>query len=149
MKVDRQVLIAALIAGTLALVGCGGSSDSGTKFSVDDKSSAPQEQVAEPEPAPEPEPEPSERDETYIRPEFAQAMQDYEDFYRSYVDLLLLMEKDPTAPEVMLQLADMTAKEAEVARSFDAWDDEDLTDAELALYLETHAHVMEMLAEVM
>ena len=76
-------------------------------------------------------------------------MQDYEDFYRSYVDLLLLMEKDPTAPEVMLQLADMTAKEAEVARSFDAWDDEDLTDAELALYLETHAHVMEMLAEVM
>ena len=59
MKIDRYGFIALLLAGTLALVGCGGSPDSGSKASTDEKEDAPQEQPAEsPEPEQEPEPEP-------------------------------------------------------------------------------------------
>ena len=116
------------------------------------------EPTPEPEPAPEPEPEPEpepapesevELDETYIRPEFAQSMQDYEAFMRSYVDLMLLSQQDPTNMEVLLKMADLLNQEAEMTRSFEQWESEDLTAAELALYTETQAHVMQMLAEVM
>ena len=59
MRIDRQMLVAAVLAGTLALVGCGGSSDSGSKSDAAEKEEAPQEQPAEQEAAPEPEPEPA------------------------------------------------------------------------------------------
>ena len=103
----------------------------------------------EPEPAPEPESEPETPDETYVRPEFAQSMQDYEAFMRSYVDYMKKMQEDPTSAEVLLGGADLLAKEAEYTRSFESWEEGDLTAAELSLYMETQAHVMEMLAEVM
>lgn len=70
MKIDRYGFIALLLAGTLALVGCGGSPDSGSKASTDEKEDAPQEQPAESpepeqEPEPEPEPEPAAPDTKY------------------------------------------------------------------------------------
>lgn len=164
MKINRQILVAALLTGALALVGCGGSS-SGSGSGKLDKGSQAQEQVAAPEPeqepepepeseqAPEPEPEPeqevSERDESSVRPEFEQAMADYEEFFRSYVDLAKLVEEDPTNAELMLQMADMLAKEGDMMRSFEKWEDEDLTTAELALYMETYSHIMEMMSEVL
>lgn len=162
MKINRQILVAALLTGALALVGCGGSS-SDSESGKFDKGSQAQEQVEAPEPeaAPEPEPEPepeqapepeqevSERDESSVRPEFEQAMADYEEFFRSYVDLAKLVEEDPTNAELMLQMADMLAKEGDMMRSFEKWEDEDLTTAELALYMETYSHIMEMMSEVL
>ena len=162
MKINRQILVVALLAGTLALVGCGGSS-SGSGSGKLDKGSQAQEQVAAPEPEQEPEPEPEpeqapepepeqevpERDESSVRPEFEQAMADYEEFFRSYVDLAKLVGEDPTNAELMLQMADMLAKEGDMMRSFEKWEDEDLTTAELALYMETYSHIMEMMSEVL
>lgn len=58
MKINRQVFIAAVLAGTLALMGCASSAGSDPKTSTDDKADAPQEQSAEQDAAPEPEPEP-------------------------------------------------------------------------------------------
>ena len=58
MRIDRQMLVAAVLAGTLALVGCGGSSGSGSNSAPAEKEEAPQEQPAEQQTAPEPEPEP-------------------------------------------------------------------------------------------
>lgn len=58
MRIDRQMLVAAVLAGTLALVGCGGSSGSSSNSAPAEKEEAPQEQPAEQQTAPEPEPEP-------------------------------------------------------------------------------------------
>lgn len=65
MKINRQMLVTAVLAGTFALAGCGSSSGSGSKIGSDDKADAPQEQAAdqnaaseaESEPEPEPAPE--------------------------------------------------------------------------------------------
>ena len=181
MKIDRQFIIAAVLAGSLALVGCGGSTGSGSKTEPEKKDEPAKEQPAapapepEPEPAPapepelepapapepepepepepvpepEPEPEPAERDESNIRPEFAQAMEEYRGFYREYVDLLLLMKEDPSAPEVLLKYADLMQREVEMAKAFEEWGEGDLTTAELELYIDTNAEVMKMLAEAM
>ncbi|RVU96750.1 DUF5067 domain-containing protein [Coriobacteriales bacterium OH1046] len=59
MKINRQMFIAAVIAGTLVLAGCGSASGSGSKTDADGKADAAQEQQAEQDAAPEPEPEPA------------------------------------------------------------------------------------------
>lgn len=68
MNINRQILVAALLAGTLALVGCGGSSQDSESGKFD-KGSQAQEQVEAPEPeaAPEPEPEPEAASQSVYR----------------------------------------------------------------------------------
>ena len=154
MRIDRQMLVAAVLAGTIALVGCGGSSSSSGsgKFEKDETT---QEQVAESVPEPEPAAEPEsdgltlDADDAFIRPEFAQAMQEYEDFYRSYVDFMKRYAEDPTNLDLIQESADMIRQEGEMMASFDAIDESTLTPAELALYYDTHADIIEMLGEVL
>ena len=150
-KVLIAIVVIVILGAAFSRGGHGTTpSTTGTATTGEGQTTSQDVEKLEVEPTPEPAPESEvELDETYIRPEFAQSMQDYEAFMRSYVDLMLLSQQDPTNMEVLLKMADLLNQEAEMTRSFEQWESEDLTAAELALYTETQAHVMQMLAEVM
>lgn len=87
-------------------------------------------------------------DETYISPEFKEAMDSYEAFYDEYVEYLKAYNNDPTNAELLKGMSELLAREAEMTKKFDAWEDEDMTTAETAYYLEVHSRVLAKLAEV-
>lgn len=148
-----------LFALSLAL-GCmrGGSE----KPSASSGSEATQEQQANPEaetkeekePEPEPEPEAKEEapavDETLIRPEFKEAMDSYEAFFDEYVEVVKAYQGDPTNTELMMRMSELMAQESDMLAKFDAWqNDESMTTAETAYYLEVQSRIYAKLAEVM
>lgn len=154
---SRSGVIIALVAAAL-MFGC----SSGGGASKPSEPEVKQEQQAEPEkteeaPAEEdaePEPEAKEEaggvDETLIRPEFKEAMDSYEAFFDEYVEVMKAYQDDPTNAELMMRMADLTAQEAEMLQKFDAWqNDESMTTAETAYYLEVHSRIYAKLAEVM
>lgn len=88
-------------------------------------------------------------DESAIRPEFQEAMDSYEAFFDEYVDYMKSYQNDPTNAELLMGLSDMMAKESEMLKEFDDWEnDEDMTTAEAAYYLEVQSRVTAKLAEV-
>lgn len=109
-----------------------------------------QKTEAKPEPEPEPEPEASAVDETFIRPEFKEAMDSYEAFFDEYVEFMKAYKEDPTNADMLMQLSDMMAREADMLSKFEAWEnDEGMTTAESAYYLEVSSRIYAKLAEVM
>lgn len=88
-------------------------------------------------------------DETLIRDDFKQAMDSYEAFFDEYVETMRLYKENPTDAEVLAQYSDMLAREAVMLKEFDEWENEDMTTAEAAYYLEVHSRIYAKLAEVM
>ncbi|MBE6479759.1 MAG: hypothetical protein E7Z98_04520, partial [Olsenella sp.] len=62
-------------------------------------------------------------------------MDSYEAFFDEYVEVMKAFSDDPTNAELLMRVSDLTAQEADMMAKFEAWEDEDLTDAELAYYL--------------
>lgn len=110
----------------------------------------PEETAAE---TPTPEPEGDEGDTaeaplTGIRPEFQATMDSYEAFYDEYCTLLEQYQENPTDLGVLAQYTEMMSKLAEMDEAFDAWDDEEMSNEELAYYLEVSARIQQRLAKV-
>lgn len=92
--------------------------------------------------------ETTKQDET-IRANFKQAMDSYESFIQEYVTFMKKYQDSSDASLSMLaDYADYMAKYASFVKDFDAWESEDLNDAELAYYLEVQARVTKLLLEV-
>ena len=91
--------------------------------------------------------EPSESDG--ISPEFKASMDSYEAFFDEYVDFMRRYKEDPTNMELLGELGDMLSREADMIREFDKIEDQDLSSAEMAYYLEVHARIYKKLAEVL
>ena len=85
---------------------------------------------------------------TGIRPEFQAAMDSYEAFYDEYCTLLEQYQENPTDLGVLAQYTEMMSKIAEMDEAFDAWDDEEMSNEELAYYLEVSARIQQRLAKV-
>lgn len=110
----------------------------------------PEETAAE---TPTPEPEGDEGDTagaplTGIRPEFQAAMDSYEAFYDEYCTLLEQYQEDPTDFGVLTQYTEMMSRIAEMDEAFEAWDDEEMSNEELAYYLEVSARIQQRLAKM-
>ncbi|WP_026507304.1 DUF6591 domain-containing protein [Butyrivibrio sp. MC2013] len=82
-----------------------------------------------------------------IRPEFKQAMDDYEDFYDEYIDFMKKYNENPTDTKLLGEYFDMLTELEEMNESFSEWEDDDLNDAELEYYLDVNARVEKKMLE--
>lgn len=84
-----------------------------------------------------------------MRPDFKNAMDSYETFMGEYCDFMAKYnESDGSDLSLLSDYASFLSQYAEMAESFEAWDSEDLTDAETAYYLEVQTRVSQKLLEV-
>ena len=84
-----------------------------------------------------------------MRPDFKNAMDRYETFMGEYCDFMAKYnESDGSDLSLLSDYASFLSQYAEMAESFEAWDSEDLTDAETAYYLEVQTRVSQKLLEV-
>lgn len=84
-----------------------------------------------------------------IRPEFQQAMDSYEAFFDEYCDFMQrYSESDGTDLGMLADYADMMEQYAQVTSDFSNWNSDDLTTAELSLYLDVQTRVNQKLLEL-
>lgn len=83
-----------------------------------------------------------------IRPEFQQAMDHYEDFIGEYCEFMQrYSDSDGTDLSMLADYADMMEQYARFASDFSAWESDELTAAELALYVEVQTRVSQKLLD--
>ena len=83
-----------------------------------------------------------------MRPEFKAAMDSYETFMTDYVDFMKKFEEDPSDLSVLADYADYMSKYAEFVEDFEAWDEEEMNNAEMAYYIDVQARVSKKLLEI-
>lgn len=83
-----------------------------------------------------------------MRPEFKAAMDSYEAFYNEYCEFMKKYMENPTDLTLLGEYADMMSKSTEMNQTFEAWNEADMNDAELAYYLEVNNRVAQKLLEV-
>lgn len=83
-----------------------------------------------------------------IRPEFQEAMDEYEAFFDEYCDVMNQYKDNPTDLTLLSKYADMMTRLSEMEQSFAEWEDEDLNATELAYYLKVSARILEKLQDV-
>lgn len=103
-----------------------------------DDQTLPEAEEAEPT---EPETEPA----SGLRKEFKDAMDSYEAFYNDYIDFMEKYLKNPTDFSLLAKYAGMLTKAEEMDKSFNAWNDSDLTGEELQYYLDVMNRVQKRL----
>lgn len=82
-----------------------------------------------------------------LRPEFKQAMDDYEAFYDKYCDLLKRYNANPTDMQLYADYMDMLKQVDKMDKSFEKWDG-NLNDKEAAYYIDVNARIQKKLLEV-
>lgn len=83
-----------------------------------------------------------------LRPEFKQAMDAYEAFYRDYCDLLKKYGENPSDLTLLQEYMSMMTKVQEMDAAFEEWDQDEMNNEELKYYLEVQTRVLQMLADV-
>ena len=83
-----------------------------------------------------------------LRPEFKEAMDSYEAFYDEYCDFMVKYKANPTDIKLIAEYGDMLLKLSQMQEAFDAWEDEDLNDAELKYYLEVTNRITQKLIDI-
>ena len=104
----------------------------------------PVEEIIE-QPAGEPEPP---AQSSGIRPEFQQAMDDYLAFFTEYCEFMDAFSNSENDLTLLAQYADFMARYADTMNSIEAIDESELSNEELALYIDTNAQIQKMLLEV-
>ena len=111
----------------------------------------PQEVIEEPEPEPEVEvkEEPKEEvvDQNGIRPEFKKSMESYEAFFDEYIEFLNAFKQDSTSLSMITKYAEFMTKYEKAMSEMNAINEDELTDAEDKLFLETQLRINNKLAE--
>src|SRR5699024_7267071 len=83
-----------------------------------------------------------------IRPEFQQAMDSYEAFFDEYCAFMQkYAESDGSDLTLLADYASFMSQYSEMAADFEAWGEEELTDAETMYYLEVQTRINQKLLE--
>lgn len=91
----------------------------------------------------------SDMDSADIDPDFKAAMDSYEEFIDEYVEFMKkYKESDGKDVSLLSDYADYMRKYTEFAEDFEKWENEELTTAETAYYIEVQARVSQKLLEV-
>lgn len=106
-------------------------------------------QETEPEVEIEVEEEPQEEvvDQNSIRPEFKKSMESYEAFFDEYIEFLNAFKQDSTSLSMITKYAEFMTKYEKAMSEMDAINEDELTDAEDKLFLETQLRINNKLAE--
>ena len=83
-----------------------------------------------------------------IRPEFKEAMDSYEEFYKEYVDFLKRYESSDNALSMITDYMDYLSKYAEMGEKLDALNTSELSEEETAYYMEVMARITKLLSEL-
>lgn len=83
-----------------------------------------------------------------LRSDFKAAMDSYESFMNDYAAFMKKYAENPSDTSLLSDYSDFMSKYAEMMSTFEQWENEDLSDAELAYYLEVQTRVNAKLAEV-
>lgn len=83
-----------------------------------------------------------------MRPEFKAAMDSYETFMTDYVDFMKKFEENPSDLSILADYADYMKKYADFVEDFEAWDEEEMNNAEMAYYIDVQARVSKKLIEI-
>ncbi|MCF0114661.1 MAG: hypothetical protein HUJ56_04855 [Erysipelotrichaceae bacterium] len=84
-----------------------------------------------------------------IRPEFKAAMDSYEQFYDDYVIFMQEYQKNPTDLALLAKYTTMISDLEEMDKTFEAWEDEDLNNEELAYYTEVTLRIEQKLLKAL
>lgn len=82
-----------------------------------------------------------------LRSDFKEAMDSYEDFMNDYADFMKKYKANPSDVSLLADYADYMTKYADMVEKFDKWESEDLSDAELAYYIDVQARVSKLLID--
>ena len=80
-----------------------------------------------------------------MRPEFKEAMDSYEAYFDEYIVLMDKLEKDAGNLKLMLEYAKFMASYEDTMKKFEAWEDEDMNDAESLYYIKVQNRINEKL----
>ena len=83
-----------------------------------------------------------------MRPDFKSAMDSYEAFYDEYYEFMVEYKKNPTDLTLLSKYGELMIKVAEMDASFEAWDENEMNDAELKYYLEVTNRIMQKLVDI-
>ncbi len=83
-----------------------------------------------------------------IDPDFKAAMDSYETFMNEYVSFMKKYSANPTDISLIADYADYMSKYSDFVEDFEAWEDEELNNEELAYYVDVQARVSKKLLEV-
>lgn len=84
-----------------------------------------------------------------LRPEFREAMDSYEAFIDEYVAFMnKYAESDGSDPALLTDYASYMSRYADMVADFEAWENEEMNEAEAAYYLEVQTRVSQKLLEV-
>ena len=134
MKKTIALILAIVLC--LSLCACGGSNDT-PETKNDEKISTPAESQL-----------PTTNGTETMRPEFKEAMDAYEAFYDEYCEFMEEYKKNPSDMTLLPKYTEMLEKVAEMNEAFEAWDEDELSDAELKYYLDVTNRVMEKMADI-
>ena len=124
----------------LALVACGQQSvsDAGQK---DEEPAIETENIVQ-------ESQTSNGEEIGIRPEFKNAMDSYEEFYKEYCEVMKKYNENPSDMLLLAEYTNLMSKATDVQEAFDAWNTDELSKEELKYYLDVNNRVMQMIVDV-
>lgn len=83
-----------------------------------------------------------------MRKDFKDAMDSYEAFIDEYVAFMKKYSDNPSDVGLLADYTKYMSKYADMVEKFDKWESEDLSDAELAYYIDVQARVSEKLLEI-
>ena len=83
-----------------------------------------------------------------MRPEFKEAMDSYEAFYDEYCAFMKEYSENPSDLTLLSQYGEMMTQLSDMTEKFEAWNEDEMNDAELNYYLEVSNRVAQKLLEV-
>lgn len=84
-----------------------------------------------------------------MRPDFKKAMDSYEEFFDEYCDFMKkYSSSDGSDLTLLVDYATYTSKYAKMMKDFEAWEDEEMNDAETAYYIKVQNRINKKLLEV-
>ena len=84
-----------------------------------------------------------------MRPDFKEAMDSYEAFYDEYCMFMRKFNENASDLTLLSEYGDMLSKAEDMNEAFEAWNEDEMNDAELKYYLEVSNRVMQKMLEVM
>lgn len=83
-----------------------------------------------------------------IRPEFKEALDSYEDFFDKYCEIIKLYSENPSDMDLLKKYTEYMGKYATVMQKMNSLDDGELSEAELAYYMEVTTRITKKLLAV-
>lgn len=83
-----------------------------------------------------------------IRPEFQESMDQYLEFFRKYAEFMKTYSESDDPISMLNEYSEIMSQYTDTMESFDAFEDTEMNDAELKLYLETSAEIQKLLLSV-